>query len=45
MDSKEKEFKCKECGMIFNDRIHFERHTQVHKTKHSGFVQKWYWEN
>ena len=46
MGEKDGKFKCKECGMIFNDLDHMERHIKfAHKSKHDGFVQKWYWEN
>ncbi|MDE1765203.1 MAG: C2H2-type zinc finger protein [Thaumarchaeota archaeon] len=47
MDDDQKEFKCKECGMMFNDPVHLERHARVHghKSRDGGFVQKWYWEN
>lgn len=47
MDTDQKEFKCKQCGMQFNDFVHLERHLKVHshKSKHDGFTQKWYWEN
>lgn len=46
MDEEKKEIKCKECHMIFYDLAHLERHMKyAHKSKHDGFVQKWYWEN
>jgi len=43
---KEKDFKCKECGMQFLDGIRLERHFRAaHPAKHDGFRQKWYWDN
>ena len=46
MFDKEKNFKCKECGMQFLDGIRLERHYRAaHPAKHDGFRQKWYWDN
>jgi protein-arginine kinase activator protein McsA len=46
MFDKKKNFKCKECGMQFNDLIRLERHSKIaHPAKHGGFKSKWYWEN
>jgi len=47
MFDKKKNFKCKECGMQFNDPIRLERHFKMahKKSKGGGFIQKWYWEN
>ncbi|HJU12900.1 MAG TPA: hypothetical protein VJ792_00395 [Candidatus Nitrosotalea sp.] len=46
MGDDKKEFKCKECGMVFADVMHLERHAKfAHKSKHDGFVQKWYWDS
>ncbi|MDE1863481.1 MAG: hypothetical protein KGI33_11305 [Thaumarchaeota archaeon] len=46
MDAKQKEFRCKECGMTFDEQVRLERHCKAaHPQKHDGFTQKWYWEN
>lgn len=46
MKDEHKEFKCKECGMVFTDATRLERHFHAaHPTKHDGFRQKMYWEN
>lgn len=45
MDDKQKNFKCKECGMQFDDPVRLERHFHAaHPGKHDGFRQKMYWE-
>ena len=46
MFDRKKDFKCKECGMQFNDPVRLERHFKTaHRPKHDGFRPKWYWEN
>jgi len=46
MFDRKKDFKCKECGMKFDDPIRLERHFKAaHPSKHDGFKPKWYWEN
>ncbi|NHI02697.1 hypothetical protein DYY67_0394 [Candidatus Nitrosotalea sp. TS] len=43
---EQKRFRCKECKMEFDDPVRLERHFKAaHPQKHSGFRQKWYWEN
>ncbi len=43
----QKDFKCKECEMRFDDPVRLERHFKAahNKPKHDGFRPKWYWEN
>ncbi len=39
-------FKCKECGMSFDDITRLDRHfKKAHPHKYEGYTQKWYWEN
>jgi len=46
VNTEQKDFKCKECEMRFNDPVRLEVHFKAaHKPKHNGFKQKWYWEN
>jgi uncharacterized C2H2 Zn-finger protein len=46
MFDRKKDFRCKECGMKFDDPTRLERHfNAAHPAKHDGFKPKWYWEN
>ena len=41
-----KNFKCKQCGMRFDNMIRLERHhNKAHPPKSDRYTQKWYWEN
>jgi len=43
--NKKRDFRCKECGMHFDDAVRLERHFKAaHPPKHDGFRPKWYWE-
>lgn len=39
-------FKCKECGMLFDDTTRLDGHfKKAHPQKYNDYTQKWYWEN